>query len=90
MDERLKKQFDLLCSDFGMTPSAAFNIFARTVVKERRIPFAIEAAKDEALTPESGYDAFMALRKEAKDKGVQDWSLSEINSEISDARSGEA
>ena len=37
MDETLKKQFDTLCSDFGMTASTAINIFARAVVRERKI-----------------------------------------------------
>ena len=41
MDETLKKQFDSLCAEFGMNATTAFNIFARTVVRERRIPFEI-------------------------------------------------
>lgn len=35
MDETLKKQFDYLCQDFGMTATTAINIFARAVVRER-------------------------------------------------------
>ena len=46
MDSTLKKQFDAICTEFGMTPSTAVNIFARTIVRERRIPFEISAAKD--------------------------------------------
>ncbi len=34
--EKLKKQFDDLCSDFGMTASTAINVFARAVVHERK------------------------------------------------------
>ena len=45
MDEDLKKQFDNLCTDFGMTASTAFNIFARAVVRERKIPFEIVASE---------------------------------------------
>ena len=86
MDENLKKQFDALCGDFGMSASTAFNIFARAVVRERRIPFEIASPKLDAPARESGYTAFMAMRKAAKDNGVQDWSLDEINSEISAAR----
>ena len=41
MDEKLKKEFDELCNDFGMTASTAFNVFARAVVRERKIPFEI-------------------------------------------------
>ena len=86
MDERVKKQFDALCSDFGMSPSTAINIFAKTVVRERKIPFEIVSPKTEAPTRESGYAAFMSLRKAAKDKEIQDWSLDEINGEINAVR----
>ena len=37
MDESLKNQFDNLCKEFGMNASTAFNIFARAVVRERKI-----------------------------------------------------
>ena len=43
MDNDLKVQFDALCDEFGMSTNTAFNIFARTVVRNRRIPFIIEA-----------------------------------------------
>jgi DNA-damage-inducible protein J len=46
MDETLKKQFDALCSDFGMNVSTAVTIFAKTIVRERRIPFEIAASGD--------------------------------------------
>lgn len=46
MDEELKKQFDAFCSDVGMTMTTAFCIFAKTVVRERRIPFEISAESD--------------------------------------------
>ena len=44
MDETLKRQFDALCTDFGMNATTAFTIFARAVVRERRIPFPIQAS----------------------------------------------
>ena len=43
MDEALKEEFDCLCRDFGMNASTAINIFARAVVRERRIPFEVSA-----------------------------------------------
>ena len=46
MDETLKRQFDALCEDFGMSASTAVNIFARAVVRERRIPFPIQASDE--------------------------------------------
>ncbi len=39
MDSDLKKQFDLLCSELGFTMTTAFNVFARTMVRQQRIPF---------------------------------------------------
>lgn len=85
MDEDLKKQFDSLCADFGMNASIAFNVFARAVVRERRIPFEIVSPKQD-VTRKDGLQAFMALREEAKNNGVQDLSLDDINAEINLAR----
>ena len=41
MDEITKKAFDSFCNEIGISVSAAFNIFAKTVVREQRIPFEI-------------------------------------------------
>lgn len=43
MDEDTKKKFELFCTEIGLSVSAAFNIFARTVVREQRIPFELSA-----------------------------------------------
>lgn len=45
MDEDLKKEFEELCNDFGMNMTTAINIFAKAVVRERKIPFEIEESK---------------------------------------------
>ncbi len=39
MDEATKKAFDAFCEEIGLSVSSAFNIFAKTVVREHRIPF---------------------------------------------------
>lgn len=41
MDEGTKRQFDAFCSNIGLTASAAVNLFAKTVIREHRIPFEI-------------------------------------------------
>jgi len=41
MDENLKSDFDNLCGDLGLTMTAAFNVFAKTMVRQQRIPFEI-------------------------------------------------
>lgn len=88
MDETLKRQFDDLCAEFGMNATTAFNVFARAVVRERKIPFEIQAGND--VNRAMGMQAFMDLRTEAKQNGVQDMSLDEINEEIRQVRYGEA
>ena len=87
MDESLKKQFDTLCSQFGMNASTAINIFARAVVYQRRIPFDI-SAPDNEITREGAMQALMALRKSAETNGIQDMTLDEINGEIGAVRNG--
>ena len=80
VDEGLKKSFDDLCDEFGLSNSAALNMFMKTVVRERRIPFEIKA--------EQGWEAFMRMRKAALASGAANMSLEEINEEIAAARNG--
>ena len=85
MDEALKKQFDVLCQEFGVNASTAINVFARAVVRQRRIPFEISSPETD-ITREGAMQAFMALRAQAKENGISDMSLDDINKEISLAR----
>ena len=39
MDESLKRQFDALCEDFGVSAATAFTMFARAAVREQKLPF---------------------------------------------------
>jgi len=39
IDGATKRQFDVICEELGLTMSTAFNIFAKTVVRQNRIPF---------------------------------------------------
>ena len=50
MDETLKQQFDRLCNEFGLNMTTAFNIFAKTVVRQQRIPFEISLDAPNAET----------------------------------------
>lgn len=43
MEEDIKREFEDICMEFGMDAATAFNVFARTVVRERKIPFEIRA-----------------------------------------------
>ena len=87
MDENLKRQFDELCENFGMNATTAFNVFARAVVRERKIPFEICSPEKEP-TLADGRQAFYELRRQAKENGLQDMPLDEINEEVRKARYG--
>ena len=43
MDENVKKSMEKLCNELGITLSAAFNIFARKMIRENGIPFEVTA-----------------------------------------------
>ena len=46
MDEDIKRRFDIFCADAGMNASVAVNLFARAVLREKRIPFTIAGTDD--------------------------------------------
>lgn len=39
MDEELKKSFDSICTELGMNMTTAITIFAKKMVREKRVPF---------------------------------------------------
>lgn len=71
MDANLKKQFDELCADFGMTPSTAVNIFVKALVRERRIPFEISAPRDPFYSETNMRRLRKAVAQLDAGKGVQ-------------------
>ena len=46
MDAEVKKQLDDFCTQVGMNTTTAFNMFARAVLRERRLPFEITTEPD--------------------------------------------
>ena len=42
MDKDLKKDFEVFCSDVGLTMTGAFNLFAKKAVSTQSIPFSID------------------------------------------------
>ena len=88
VDSNLKRNFDALCDDFGLSNTAALIIFMKAVVRERKIPFeikseSIEESRKKALL------AFDKMRGDVAAAGVQDLSIDEINEIIREVRDGE-
>lgn len=79
VDNNIKKQFDALCEQFGMSVNAAVNVFINAVVRTRSIPFEISAKEDQ--TGKRALEAFYAPHPEPPEL-----TLDEINEEIRAAR----
>lgn len=47
MDDTLKAQFSDICAEIGMSASTAINVFAKKVVREKRIPFELSSQTDD-------------------------------------------
>ncbi len=43
MDADLKKNMESVCEEMGMSMTTAFTIFAKKVIRERKIPFEVTA-----------------------------------------------
>ena len=46
MDSEVKQQLDDFCAKVGMNSTVAFNMFARAVLREKRLPFDVTTESD--------------------------------------------
>lgn len=53
LDADVKKGMETACADMGLSMSAAFTIFARTVSREKRIPFEVSAVPTTRYYPQT-------------------------------------
>jgi len=53
MDSDVKRRFDDFCSQVGMNTTVAFNMFARAVLRERRLPFDVTTESDPSYNEEN-------------------------------------
>ena len=79
MDDGLKKEFDILCSDFGMSMSTAITIFAKAVVRERKIPF--EISSPDPFYSQSNQEYLMKALEEYKAGHLTAHELIEVDDE---------
>ena len=96
IDDNLKQDCDAIFEDLGLSLSGAVTLFLRQVVKQRAIPFAISCDK----VPAFGYypNSVMPIAERAerakrfaaelRELSAREWTLDEINAEISASRNG--
>ena len=86
LDSDIKERFDELCKEFGISTSAAFNLFARTVVREQAIPFSISLNKSESdkrsVAAQNALEHIQALSS----KEAHEWTDEEIEELIATHR----
>lgn len=46
MDDNLKEQFSDFCNNIGLSMSSLFNVFAKKVVNEKKVPFDLSYNED--------------------------------------------
>ena len=85
LDSIQKAKFDQLCEQFGMSANTAINVFVRTVIRNRCIPFTIAADNEESIR-ENATKAFRDMRREAMLRPGAEMTLEEINAEIDAVR----
>ena len=83
MDDSLKSEFSKLCDAFGISMAAAINMFAKAVVRERRIPFDITADNDQRRR---SMESLMKIRGLMKERFPTEPTLEEVNAEIDSSR----
>lgn len=70
MDNQQKAMFDKLCEQFGMSANTAINIFVRTVIRTKSIPFDIKAESEEDAR-EKAKAAFQRMCDTAKENNIE-------------------
>ena len=82
IDDVDKKKAESVFKTLGMTFSTGINVYIKTVGRQQRIPFALNA--NDAVT--SLKDAAMALQEEAAANGISEMTMEEIDAEIAASR----
>jgi DNA-damage-inducible protein J len=97
IDDNLKQDCDAIFEDLGLSLSGAVTLFLRQVVKQRAIPFAISCDKipafgyypNNAMSITERAERAKRFAAELRESSPREWTLDEINAEISASRSGQ-
>ncbi len=86
LDSDIKKQFENLCKEFGLSTNAAFNLFARTVVREQAIPFPISLKGSESEKRSIAAQNALARIQSLSAQEAHEWTDEEIDELIDSHR----
>ena len=80
VDEIDKQNAEYVFKNLGMSFATGINIYLKTVVRQKKIPFNMDL--NEPLAPQTLTEAFAALQKESVINGTDNMTMDEINTEI--------
>jgi len=89
VDEGIKKEFDNFCENVGLNATSAVNMFIRTVVRTRALPFIVTdtvAEQDNRIVMAKMKDAILSMREQSVTNGNSDMTMDEINAVIAKYR----
>lgn len=86
LDSDIKKQFEELCKEFGLSTNAAFNLFARTVVREQAIPFVISLKTNESQERSIAAQNALSRSQLLSSQEDHEWTDEEIDKLIAEHR----
>lgn len=75
LDADIKKDMEQVCSELGLSMSAAFTIFARKVARENRIPFEV------SVDPFYSEENMARLKKSIADLNAGKGTVHDVNYE---------
>ena len=70
VDANDKNDFDSFCSSVGLNTSTAINLFVKTVLRERRIPFEIREEPDPFYSPSNQAYLMKSIKELREGKGI--------------------
>ncbi len=76
IEENTKKELEKICNELGITMSTAFNIFAKKVIREKRIPFDVSI---DPFYSDSNQNALQESIKQLEEGKVVAKTMEELN-----------
>ena len=77
LEDQDKRELDEMCSEMGMSISTFFAIYAKKAIRERRIPFEVDAPRDPFYSP-SNMQAIQESERQYREGKVVTKTLDEL------------
>ena len=91
VDESLKKEFEMICSDIGMSADTAMTVFIKAMVREKGFPFAVTASSSSTPWMDgAGKDSATQVREAAAKNEIKYMTMEEIFKQMAEEQKANA